>query len=150
MVKTFAGAALALAGLGLATPAAALERDVVIEHPVGPIAADYRGAVGIEKVQIGSPGAPGRPNSLRCQWTAELSVERVARVGQALQTRRTMAQENVASGSAPGWCAAQAKAIDRMVADQRGAIEAVLAELVAQDRQQLLAEADSARANREG
>lgn len=128
-------------GVCLAAPATALEHKVVIEHPEGPIAADYAGTVNVETRQIGSVGAPGRPSTLRCQWSASLSLERTAQVGETLKTRREMRRDDVATGSAPGWCRNNAKAIDRLVDARRERFRSAMLELVAQDRTALLAEA---------
>ena len=91
-----------LLGACLASPAMALEHEVVIEHAAGTIAADYAGTVTVETRQIGAAGAAGRPNTLRCVWTASLNVERSAKVGETLNSRRSMARDDVTSGSRPG------------------------------------------------
>ena len=143
-------AALAL-GAGLTAPALALEHEVVIEHAAGPIAADYRGSVTIETTQVGAAGVAGRPSTLRCNWTAALTVERVARLGETLRSQRTLTTEDVASGSRPGWCESNAKAIDRQVAARSAAMRSAMLALVEQDRAAILAEAESARSgSREG
>jgi len=129
------------AGVCLASPAMALEHKVVIEHPEGPIAADYAGAVNVETRQIGSVAAPGRQSTLRCEWTASLSVERTANVGETLKTRRQMQQDDVATGSAPGWCRNNAKAIDQLVDARKETFRSAMLELVEQDRSVLMAEA---------
>lgn len=140
---------LALAG-GLAAPAMALEHEVVIEHPAGPIAADYRGSVIVETTQVGTANAPGRPNTLRCNWTARLDVERVAKVGKTLRSERSLTRQRVASGSRPGWCETQARAIDDLVDGRREAIRSAMLALVEQDRAALLAEADDAAPGKRG
>ena len=146
---------LALAGVVIATclasPAFALEHEVMIEHPAGPIAADYDGTVKVETRQVGTAGVAGRPSTLRCNWIASLSVERTAIVGESLQSRRTLTQDNVARGSKTGWCATRTKAIDDLVDAKRDEFHTAMLALVEQDRTALLAEADSLRAsNREG
>lgn len=145
---------LAFAGLvlaGLASPALALEHDVVIDHADGPIAADYKGAVTIETRQVGAAGVAGRPSTLRCEWTASLSVERTATVGESLRTRRSMTREDVASGSRPGWCETSSAAIAKLVDARRETFRAAMIELADQDRAALLAEAEgSGRSGREG
>ena len=128
-------------GVCLASPAMALEHKVVIEHPEGPIAADYAGTVNVETRQTGSVGAAGRPSTLRCQWSASLSLERTAQVGDSLKTRREMRRDDVATGSAPGWCRNSAKAIDQLVEARRETFRSAMLDLVAQDRAALLAEA---------
>ncbi|TAD77947.1 MAG: hypothetical protein EAY70_07630 [Sphingomonadales bacterium] len=134
----------------LAAPAFALEHEVVIDHADGPIAADYRGAVTIETTQTGTAGVAGRPSTLACRWTATLNVERVAKVGEDLRSRRMLSREDVARGSKPGWCETNAKAIDRLVDARSETIRAVLLALVEQDRAEILAEAESAARNSRG
>lgn len=139
--RALAGAALAAM---LASPALALEHEVVIEHSAGPIAADYRGSVKIETRQVGTAGVAGRPSTLACQWTASLDVERVAKLGAAMQSRRTLTRDDVAAGSRPGWCPSNPEALGKLV-DARGeTIRSALMALVEQDRAALLAEADTA------
>lgn len=139
--RVFAGFAVAL---GLASPALALEHEVVIDHAVGPIAADYRGSVTIETTQVGTAGVAGRPSTLRCNWTASLNVERVAKVGETLRSQRSLNQDSVASGSRPGWCETNAKAIDKLVDSRSETFRGAMLALVEQDRGAILAEADSA------
>jgi hypothetical protein len=128
----------------LAAPAAALEHEVVIDHSAGSIAADYRGAVRIETKQVGTAGAPGRASTLRCQWRAALDVERVAKVGASLSSRRTLTSEDVASGYRPGWCPTDDQALAKLVEPRGPRMRAALMALVAQDRAVLVAEADTA------
>lgn len=136
---------------GLAVPAQAFEHEVVIEHAAGTIAADYKGAIRVETKQVGTAGVAGRPNTLRCNWTASINVVRNAKVGETLQSRRLLTRDDVASGSTPGWCATNAKAVDRMVDRRQDAFRTAMFALVEQDRSEILAEAESARTNnREG
>lgn len=133
-----------MAAAVLASPALALEHEVVIDHAAGPIAADYKGAVSIETTQVGTAGVAGRPSTLACRWTASLTVERVARVGEGLQSRRSLSSDDVASGSRPGWCETSAKAIDKLVDSRSDSIRTAMLALVEQDRATILAEADRA------
>lgn len=148
-MKKLAFASLVAAGL-LATPALALEHEVVIDHAAGPIAADYKGSVSIETTQVGAAGVAGRPSTLACRWTASLSVERVARVGDALQSRRSLSSEDVASGSRPGWCETNAKAIEKLVDTRSDSFRSALLALVERDRAAILAEAETASNTRGG
>jgi hypothetical protein len=132
-----------VAGVCIASPALALEHEVVIDHPAGAIAADYEGAVQIETRQTGTAGVAGRPSTLRCVWSASLSVERTARLGDVMQSRRSLSRADVARGSAPGWCKRNADAIDALVEARRETFRTAMLELVAQDRTALLAEAES-------
>lgn len=143
MMKKLLLSAAVLAA-SLAAPALALEHEVVIDHAEGPIAADYKGTVTVATRQVGTAGAPGRPSTLACRWTARLEVERVATVGAVFRSQRILAQDKVASGLRPGWCETQTKAIDRVVAARRDAFRSAMLALVEQDRTALLAEADSA------
>jgi hypothetical protein len=142
-------AALAL-GVGIAMPAAALEHEVVIDHAAGPIAADYRGTVTVETTQVGAAGVAGRPSTLRCNWTASLNVERVAKVGDSMQSRRQLSRDDVASGSRPGWCEANAKAIDKLVDSRSDTIRTAMLALVEADRAEILAEAETVADNSRG
>lgn len=149
-MKKFALTGLAL-GLCLASPALALEHEVMIDHAAGPIAADYQGSVTIETRQVGTAGVAGRPSTLRCEWTANLNVDRTAKVGAVLQSRRSMSRDSVASGSRPGWCGANSKAIERLVDSRRETFRKAMLAMVAQDRTAILAEAESVgTGNREG
>lgn len=126
----------------IASPAFALEHEVVIDHVTGPIAADYNGAVTIETRQTGTAGVAGRPSTLRCEWTASLKVERTAKLGETMSSRRTLTSDDVASGSRPGWCETQTKAIDKLVEARRETFRGAMLAMVEQDRAALLAEAD--------
>jgi hypothetical protein len=137
----FVGAALAIV---LAVPATALEHEVVIDHSSGAIAADYKGSVTIATKQVGAAGPAGRPSTLRCQWTASLNVERVAQLGVALQSRRTLTSDDVATGSRPGWCPSDPQAVDRLVDVRDQAFRTAMLALVERDRAALVAEADTA------
>jgi hypothetical protein len=148
MMKKYALAGLL--GAALASPALALEHEVVIDHEAGPIAADYKGSVTVETTQIGTPGVAGRPSSLACKWTATLNVERVAKVGEALQSRRTLTRDNVASGSRPGWCESSAKAIDKIVDSRTDSFRSAMLAMAEQDRAAIVAEAETATRNSRG
>ncbi|OYZ43955.1 MAG: hypothetical protein B7Y31_03045 [Novosphingobium sp. 16-62-11] len=123
-----------------------MEHKTVIEHPVGPIAADYTGATRVEMQQIGTAGAGGRPSSLRCRWSVSLSVERHAQVGASLQAKRSMTRDDVIKGSSPGWCSARLRGIDSVVEARRDELRSAMMAMVAQDRDVILVEADNAHA----
>jgi len=127
----------------LAAPAYALEHEVVIDHAEGPIAADYKGTVTIETRQVGTAGVAGRPSTLSCQWTAKLDVERVAKLGSTLSSRRTLTSDNVASGARPGWCPSNPDAMTKLVDARSERVRSALLALVEQDRAALVAEADT-------
>ncbi|MFY7836750.1 MAG: hypothetical protein ACOVQ0_10780 [Novosphingobium sp.] len=149
-MKTLAFAAIG-ASLAFGASAQAMEHKVVIEHPVGPIAADYSGATRVEMQQLGSAGVGGRPSSLRCQWTVSLEVQRSAQVGASLQAKRSMTRDDVLKGTSPGWCSERGSGIDRMVEARRDDLRSAMMAMVAQDRDVILVEADGAHAKlREG
>jgi hypothetical protein len=149
MMKKLAFAGLVGAGI-VASPALALEHEVVIDHAAGPIAADYKGSVSVETTQVGAAGVAGRPSTLACRWTASLTVERVARVGEGLQSRRSLSREDVASGSRPGWCETNAEAIEKLVDTRSDTFRTAMLALVERDRSAILAEAESVNDSRGG
>lgn len=130
-----------LAGL-VSSPLFALEHEVVIDHDGGMIAADYRGTITIRTTQTGAVGAAGRPSTLACRWTASLTVERAAKMAQALTSHRTLTSENVVGGVRPGWCQTQSKAIAHLIDARRDSVRRTMMAMVDQDRAALLAEAD--------
>ncbi|MCX7282518.1 MAG: hypothetical protein NTX28_00450 [Novosphingobium sp.] len=145
------GIATLAAALAVCAPAQAMEHKVVIDHPVGPIAADYTGSTRVEMQQIGVAGGAGRPSSLRCQWSVSLSVERDAQVGSSLRARRSMMRDDVVKGSSPGWCSERGNGIDRIIEARRDTLRSAMMAMVAQDRDVILVEADSTHAKlREG
>lgn len=145
-MKAVAFAAM-FAGVALGSPAQALEHKAVIEHGVGPIAADYEGSTTIRMEQLGSAGGAGRSSSLRCQWSVSLTVERKAQVGPDLKAHRSMTRANALNGSAPGWCSERSNGIDKMIAARHHKLHAQMLAMVEQDRAVILAEADNARRN---
>lgn len=137
-----AAALSALAG-AFASPAMAMEHTASIEHPAGPIAADYTGSTRIEMRQVGSAGPGGRATTLRCNWSVSLTVERTAAIGGALQAKRSMERGNALKGSVPGWCSAAGNGIERTVAARSEDLRAAMMAMVAQDRAVILVEAES-------
>lgn len=147
MKRALIGAALVACAT---SPALALEHAMVIEHADGPIAADYRGEVTITTKQIGTAGVAGRPSTLRCQWTASLNVDRVAKLGDTMRSHRALTMENVTDGSQAGWCPTNPQALDKLVDARDARFKAALLALVEQDRAALLADAESAKATIRG
>lgn len=148
MYRTAHVAALAAAGMmaTLAAPAHALEHRVIIEHPEGPVQADYTGTTRLETRQAGTPAPGGRSATLRCHWSVSLAVERTAAIGATLQARRSMTQGRVLNGSVPGRCEARREGIWRMVEARRPELRTAMMAMVAQDRDMLLVEASQSRA----
>lgn len=149
-MKTIPMAALAV-GLAFTAPAAAMEHSAVIEHPSGPITADYIGTTRITMTQVGAAGGAGRASSLRCRWSVSLSVERSAQVSASLQAKRAMVRDGVLTGSSAGWCSERGSGIDRIVDARRDTLRSAMMAMVARDREVILVEAETARARqREG
>ncbi|WP_054108410.1 hypothetical protein [Novosphingobium sp. AAP83] len=133
-------------GALVAVPAQALEHKTTIEHPeVGPISADYRGSTVIVEKQVGSVGAAGRPNSLHCRWSVSLTVERTAVADAGMQASRSMTQDDVLKGSAPGWCSSGSKGIQRTVEARRDTLREKMMAMVEQDRAVILVETSGAK-----
>lgn len=131
--------ALAAAPAAPAQPAA---HSVSVAHPAGAAAAEYRGEVDVRHRQVGSAGPGGRPSTLRCTWTASMEVNRTATTAAGTLAARSFVQDNVASGSRPGWCSANRAAIARDVASRLGDASRHLASAAAADRGVLLADLD--------
>lgn len=148
-MKAVAFAAL-IAGVALGSPAQALEHKAVIDHDLGPIAADYEGSTSIRMEQLGSAGGAGRSSSLRCQWSASLTVERKAQVGPDLKAHRSMVRTDALTGSTPGWCSARGNGIAELIAARHDKLHAQMLAMVEQDRSAILAEADNARKAQQG
>ena len=140
-MKTYALAAVA-AAIALCSPAQAMEHKATIDHPVGPIAADYVARSSVTMQQVGTVGVGGRQDTLRCRWTVSLAVERHARLASGHQARRTLSRANVVKGSAPGWCPQQGSGAERIAARHRDDLHAAMMAMVEQDRALILAEAD--------
>ena len=122
--------------------AQAMEHQAAIDHPAGPIAADYAGRTQVAMKQVGSVGAAGRSSSLRCNWTVSLTLERHARLGSGHEARRSLARGDVVKGSVPGWCPDRTSGAERIVARHRSDVHAAMMALVEQDRAMVLADAD--------
>jgi hypothetical protein len=56
-----------------------------------------------------------------------------------------MKQDNALKGSAPGWCSSNSKDIQRIVDAKRDSLRQTMMAIVAQDRAEIIAEADSAK-----
>jgi hypothetical protein len=130
-------------GIFAAAPAFGLEHQVTLESSAGPIAADYKGAVQIETKTVGTANIPGRTNTQFCRYTISLEVEREASVGEDFEARRTLVRDDVLTGSLPGRCDANMAWVNSRVEAGRDRLQTALMELVDQDKQLLLAEANS-------
>ena len=129
--------------MAVSGPAQAMEHRSAIDHPHGPIAADYAGTPHVSMRQVGSAGVGGRQDTLRCRWTISLTVEWHALLGSGHVARRTLPRGDVIGGTTPGWCPPGEHFAERIAARHRHALHAALMAMVEQDRALILAEADS-------
>lgn len=128
-------------GLLFAAPTSEIAHSVRVDHPAGPVHADYRARIDVRHQQLGVAAPGGRASTLRCRWQADLVVDRQGRHASGT-LHRALRQESVAAGSRPGWCTANraviAKDVASATADMRGAVEA----LADRDAEMLRAELD--------
>lgn len=134
-----------VAGLLLGATASDAHR-VEIDHRGQRVDVTYRSDVDVAHKQVGAVGAPGRPTSLRCAWTANVSVHREARSAAGHVLARTIASDAPIEGSRPGWCKGQRGAIAQEVAARSGAVRDHLLAAAARDQEALALELDAAHA----
>lgn len=132
---TMMGAALAALSAG-----PTLVHTVSVDHSTGPAVVQYSGEVDVRHRQIGTPGPAGRESTLRCVWTAGLTVERVAKAATGSTASRSFAHDKIATGSRPGWCKGNVSAMARDAADSVGDTSRHIAAAAEADRPVLNAE----------
>lgn len=134
---------LVLALAVLATePFPIIEHNARVEHSGGAADVQYRSRVTLKHRQTGIDHKPA--SSLRCQWRANIVVERVTQVG-GNSLSRSIDRTNVIQGSAPGHCAAQRRNIAREVAKRTDEIRTHVAAVAAEDAPVLKAEIERGR-----
>ncbi len=87
---------LLIAGLALGGAVAsdgALEHRVQLDHHSGPVAVRYSADVGVTHKQIGAVTTGGRPSTLRCLWSANVTVHREGARRQRYGLMRSAAQD---------------------------------------------------------
>ncbi|WP_343525812.1 hypothetical protein [Sphingomonas sp.] len=134
-----------MAGLMLGTLAGsdgAIEHRVQLDHHSGPVAVRYSADIGVSHKQVGAVAPGGRASTLRCQWSANVTVHREARASAGAMLRRSAARDGVIEGSRPGWCSAHRDAIAQEVAQRRDAVKAHLQAVAQEDHPVLRAEID--------
>ncbi|WP_294199812.1 hypothetical protein [uncultured Sphingomonas sp.] len=134
-----------MAGLALGAAAAsegALEHQVQLDHHSGPVAVRYSADVGVTHKQIGAVTTGGRPSTLRCLWSANVTVHREARGTTGTTLMRSAARDGVIEGSRPGWCTTQRAAIAQEVAARRDAVQEHLQAVAQEDHGLLRSELD--------
>lgn len=134
------------AGLALAATGTALGLTVdhqnQVDHHTGPVAVKYRGDVAIMHKQVGMVAPGGRASSLRCEWTASMTVARHAIAASGTRLVRSMDSEPLASGTRPGWCVKSHRAITKEVAGKTADMQRHLMVLAQEDEKTLRAELD--------
>lgn len=136
---------LLIAGLVLGTAAAsdgAIEHRMQLDHHSGPVAVRYSANVGVTHKQIGAVATGGRPSTLRCLWSANVTVHREARATTGTTLSRSAARDGVIEGSRPGWCSTQRAAIAREVAQRQDAVRDHVQAVAQEDHPTLRAEMD--------
>lgn len=136
---------LMIAGLALGAATAsdgALEHRVQLDHHSGPVAVRYSADVGVTHRQIGAVTTGGRPSTLRCLWSANVTVHREARGNSGATLMRSAGQDGVIEGSRPGWCSANRTAIAQDVARRQDAVRDHLQAVAQEDHGLLRAEMD--------
>lgn len=129
----------------MAAAAPAVPPLVLPEHRVRLERADvrYRGTVAVAFRQVGVPAPGGRASSLRCRWSADLTVEREALAPSGRASARVIARERALEGSRPGWCDGHARAVEREVAARSDRLRRALLRIAGRDRPRLPAELDA-------
>lgn len=131
-------AGLLAAGMSVAP----VDHSVQVRHHSGPVSAVYRSKIAVRHTQVGAVAPGGKPATLRCRWSVNLIVDRQARAASGTVVARNMVREGVLSGSRPGWCDTQRKAIARDVATQLKNLDRHVAVVAQEDHDVLRAELD--------
>lgn len=136
---------LLIAGLALGGAVAsdgALEHHVRMDHHSGPVAVRYNADIGVTHKQIGAVATGGRPSTLRCLWSANVTVHREARGANGATLMRSAARDGVIAGSRPGWCSTHRAAIAKEVAARQDAVRDHVQAVARDDHERLRAEMD--------
>ena len=133
------------AGLLLGAPA--LEsHQVVLDHQGQRVDVTYRSDLAIKERQVGTASGPGRQSTLRCAWSAQVSVQREARSAAGHVLSRTISSDSPITGSRSGWCAGQREAIASEVAARGQQVREHLLAVAERDDATLRAELDATHA----
>ena len=133
-------------GMMLAAAAAttATER-ISVDHAGRTMAAQYSAELAVSTKQAGSL-AGSRMGTRRCDWTASVTVRRTiaGQDGASIAAlSRTVADDQAFSGSRMGECDTMRRAIEAEAARRDDRLRTHLAQAIAADRPQLMAELDS-------
>lgn len=133
---------LSAAALAQATPAP-WTHSVPVQHGNGQAMAVYHAAPTVTTRQVGM-SAGTRMSTVRCDWTADIGVERhLSYPGREATSVRKLAAMKALKGSRPGDCTANRRAIDREIAARSDAINAHLVAVAEQDQRELRAEIET-------
>ncbi|MEN2749795.1 hypothetical protein [Sphingomonas sp. T9W2] len=115
---------------------------LTVQHAAGPADVEYRADPSIRYSQLGAVAPGGRPSTLRCSWSVDLAVNRVATLREGTMLSRSFVRNGVAEGSRPGWCDASRTAIEGEVKKRIGSAGRHVEAAADADRPVLLAELD--------
>jgi hypothetical protein len=134
-----AGLALGAAG---ATLGMTVDHHTQLDHHSGRIAVTYRGDVAIHHKQVGTATGGGRSSTLRCDWSAKMTVARHAIGTSGASMTRHIADTPAIAGTRPGWCTTNRSAISQEVASRAGDMRRHLVTVAEEDHAALRAELD--------
>jgi hypothetical protein len=137
MIGLFSAAGLMLSAI-VVTSAVPLEHRTQVDHASGSVEARYVGTVQLVPRQLGSPGPGGRPSTLRCEWRANLAVEREARHETGGLLSRSIVDSDGLKLTRPGWCNSSRSAVVAEVAARSDVLQERLLAIAAEDRAALL------------
>lgn len=135
------------AGLMLGASVAADTHRTQIDHRGHRVDITYRSDLAVTRRQVGVAAPGGRAGTLRCVWSARVSVAREARSTAGHVLTRTLSSDRPISGSRAGWCDGQRAAIAAEVAARSDTVRAHLMALADEDRATLAAELDTVHAD---
>ncbi|RYY25762.1 MAG: hypothetical protein EOP62_12955 [Sphingomonadales bacterium] len=128
------------AAMTAAEPILSLEHRAQVEHASGTVDAQYRSRVSLSRSQVGTPAKPGMASSLRCDWRADIVVEREARLSSGSLLSRSIADSGVVTVSRPGWYTKQDRALTKQIAGREDELRGHAMRMAQSDEAQLRAE----------
>ncbi|WP_242416520.1 hypothetical protein [Sphingomonas panni] len=116
---------------------------VTIRHAAaGSARVEYRATPSIRYRQLGAVAPGGRPSTLRCSWSADLIVDRVATLDAGTMLSRSFVRRGIVDGSRPGWCGSSRAVIEGEAGKRIGSTDRHVQAAAAADRPVLIAELD--------
>jgi len=141
MIGLFSTAGLMLGAI-LVTSGAPLEHHAKVDHASGSVEARYTGTVHLVPRQVGSPAPGGRPSTLRCEWSANLSVDREARHEAGGLLSRSIVDTDSLKLTRSGWCNSQRTSVVAEIAARSDELKERLVAIATEDRSALLAQVE--------